>query len=418
MNKNNFFKNRENLVKKLDKASIVAVFAGIEKHKSADAFYTFTPNRNFYYLTGIERENMILLMNSTNNSTYLFIEENTEYKEKWLGARMSKEKASEISGIEEKNIFYLEAFEKHFQSLLTSRMNLSPKYLYLDLLRDKGNEHPETFEFARKVKDKYPELIIQNLEFHLNTLRMIKTKEEIDEIKKAVDITKEGIESLMKNSKVGLYEYQLESYYKQSIMYNNSSESFPTIAASGGNATVLHYVDNNSLLKDNTLILFDLGAYSSHYCSDITRTFPVNGKFTERQKEIYEVVLKANKESIKHIKPGMTFVEINKFARDILIEGCKGLGLMTEDKDISKFYYHGLGHYLGLDVHDVGHYKTIEEGMVLTIEPGLYIKEENIGVRIEDDIVITKDGCINLSSNIIKEVDEIEKFMKNTPKNQ
>ncbi|XMB87427.1 aminopeptidase P family protein [Mycoplasmatota bacterium WC44] len=417
MNNNNFINNREKLFERICDNSLVVMFAGIEKHKTADQYFDFEPNRNFFYLTGISRDNMVLVMRKgEKNETYLFIEENTELKAKWDGARMSKEEASELSGIEVKNIRYLEAFDNFFQAMMgVSRLGSKPaEFLHLDILRSKGNEHQETFEFSRKVKDLYPELQVKNVNIELGYLRMFKSDAEVEEIQKAVDFTNEGILNLMRNAEPGLYEYQIESFYKQSLMFNNTTESFQTIAASGVNATTLHYVDNNAKVEDNTLCLFDLGSISNNYCSDITRTFPANGKFTDRQRAIYEIVLKANKESINYVKPGVTWTEINKFAKDILIKGLKDLGIIKEDSEISKYYYHGLGHFLGLDVHDVGIYsEPLSEGMVLTIEPGLYIAEEKIGIRIEDDILVTKDGFVNLSADIIKEVHDIEEFMQN-----
>ncbi len=407
--------NRTRLFDRLKDESITVIYAGNFKHKSADAYFDFEVNRNFFYLTGLDKEKMILVMVKNNqNQSYLFIEENTELKAKWDGARMSKEEAAEISGIDIANIRYLEEFDIFFQNLNgVSRMGtLPPEYLYLDLLRRTGFEHLEAHRFAKEAGEKYPELQIKNVESDLGFIRMFKSDEEVAEIEKAIDLTNEGILNIMRNIEPGLYEYQVESFYKQSLMFNNTSESFKTIAASGANATTLHYVDNNAQTEDGQLILFDLGALSNTYASDISRTIPVNGIFSERQKQVYEIVLKANKESIKALKPGLTWGEINKVARDILTEGLKELGLIKEDHEVIKYYYHGLGHFLGLDVHDVGVYaEKLQEGMVITIEPGLYISEWGIGVRIEDDVLVTKNGCKNLSEDIIKEVADIEEFM-------
>ena len=219
----------------------------------------------------------------------------------------------------------------------------------------------------------------------------------------------------MKNAKAGMYEYQLETYFDQYIKYNGQKDvSFKTIAATGINATVLHYTTNDTILKEDELILFDLGCRTDLYISDISRTFPVNGKFTERQKEVYEKVLDVNKKCIKFLKAGVTWKEYNDYARYLLAEACIELGLIEDKKDVVKYYMHSIGHSIGLDTHDPSlNYLPITEGMTLTVEPGLYIEEEKIGIRIEDDVLITKDGCINLSENIIKEVNDIEKFMKN-----
>ena len=189
--------------------------------------------------------------------------------------------------------------------------------------------------------------------------------------------------------------------------------AFNTIAATGKNATVLHYVDNNAEMKDGDLILFDLGAQYKYYNANISRTFPVSGKFTARQKEVYNAVLKVNEEIIKTIKPGITTAELNAKANDLLGEACVSLGLLEDKKDFRKYYFHSIGHSLGLDTHDViiDRNFTFEPGMVYTVEPGLYIPEESIGIRIEDDILVTEDGSINLTKDMIKTVEEIEDFM-------
>ena len=220
----------------------------------------------------------------------------------------------------------------------------------------------------------------------------------------------------MRNAKAGMKEYELEAYFDFNCKSKGVKDlAFKTIAAAGKNATVLHYVDNNAEMKDGDLILFDLGAQYKYYNADISRTFPVNGKFTERQKEVYNAVLSVNEEIIKTIKPGITTAEINEKANDLLGEACVKLGLLEDKKDFRKYYFHSIGHSLGLDTHDIviDRNFTFEPGMVYTVEPGLYIPEESIGIRIEDDILVTEDGAISLTKDMIKTVDEIEEFMKN-----
>ncbi|NLL68730.1 MAG: Xaa-Pro dipeptidase, partial [Acholeplasmataceae bacterium] len=254
---------------------------------------------------------------------------------------------------------------------------------------------------------------INNIHQEIAALRMIKSSDEIDNIKKAIKITNEALNNVLKNIKSGIYEYEVVADYNYILGKHNVEPSFDTIAASGHNATVLHYVENNSVIPKNSLMLFDLGVNYSNYASDISRTYPVDGKFTPRQKEFYELVLKANKETIKMLKPGVTWKEFNDYAKDILSSGLIKMGLIKEKEEISKYYYHSIGHFLGLDVHDVGVYNVaLQAGMVVTVEPGLYISEEDIGIRIEDDILITENGSINLSIDIPKEIDEIEKLMK------
>ena len=208
------------------------------------------------------------------------------------------------------------------------------------------------------------------------------------------------------------YEYQLESYFDQAIKYHGGTGyAFPTIAASGGNATCLHYQENTDIAKNGDLILFDLGSSLNMYCADISRTFPVNGKFSERQKQIYNIVLGAQQHALNYTKPGITTKELNQKVIEYYAVELKKIGLINEDKEVIKYYYHGVSHHLGLDCHDLCEYTPLEVGAIITCEPGLYIAEENIGIRIEDDILITEDGYINLSSQIIKTVEDIESYL-------
>lgn len=413
MNKEFFINNRKKLGEYINDNSLLVLFSGQAPQKSADENYPFLPNMNFYYNTGLNREKFILVISKINGKIEekVYIEKPNPDIEKWIGKRMRKNEVKEISGID--NIMFIDDFESHIASILI-REDINNIYLDMEKRRWEGNIK-EASIFASKIRDKYPFIDIKNIYHKISDMRTIKTKEEVESIKEAINITNEGIKSLMKNAKAGIFEYQLESYFDFTIKTNGAKDfAFKTIAASGKNATVLHYEDNNSNIKDGDLILFDLGAKYNHYSADISRTFPVNGTFTPRQKEVYEAVLKAEVDTINKVKPGMTLKELNDFTKGILIEEAKKLGLIENDDEITKYYYHSVSHYMGLDTHDVGSYsKKLEPGMVITVEPGLYIEEEGIGIRIEDDVLITEDGCENLSKDIIKTVEEIEEFMKN-----
>lgn len=411
MKKKIYAENRKKLVERLKNNSILIMFAGNAPKKSADEAYPFTPNRNFYYLTGIDEEKIILMISKVNGKVEetLFIQKADPVMEKWVGKTISAEEAKEISAME--GIKYLEDFEATVHRLITS---YDIEKVYLDLEKDRWSSmNSISGEFANTIKNKYPQIKVKNIFNSIYELRLIKNEEEIEEMKKAIDITKEGIESLMKNAKAGIKEYQLEAYFDFVLKTNGVKDyAFKTIAASGKNATVLHYVANNSDIKDGDLILFDLGAQLNYYNADISRTIPANGKFTERQKQIYNVVLKAELEVIKAIKPGLPFVELNNIAKKYLAEGLKELGVIEKDEELSRYYYHGVSHFLGLDTHDVGSREVdLKPGMVVTVEPGLYIEEEAIGIRIEDDVVVTEEGYEVLSKDIIKTVEEIEAFM-------
>lgn len=416
MRKEVFCKRRERLGEDLSDNSMIVLFAGKAPYKSADELYRFSPNRNFYYLTGIEDNKIIYVMTKINekiNET-LFIEERDIVLEKWVGKTLTKDEAKEISGVE--NIVLLKEFKGTIGNYINS---MGIENIYVDLERQEYDmAATEANEFALKIKTRYPQVKIGNIYNRICDYRTIKSEDEINEIKKAIDITYEGIKEMWKNVKPEMKEYEVEAYFDFTLKKNGVKEyAFSTIAAAGENATILHYEDNNGQIKDGDLMLLDLGAQYNYYNADISRTFPVNGKFTERQKNIYNIVLKTNERIIEEIKPGITIRKLNDIAKSVLIEGCKNLGLIKEDNEISRYYYHGIGHLLGLDTHDVGGRDLeLKPGMILTNEPGLYIEEEGIGIRIEDDILVTENGCINLSSEIIKTVEDIENFFKENNK--
>ena len=413
MKKEVFIKNRDNLANLLENNSLVILFAGEALYKSADEKYPFTPNRNFYYLTGINEEQHILVMEKQNDELFetMYVLRPDEMQEKWTGKTIRDYEAREVSGIEE--VKYLDNFHTDLNNLLISG---NIKNVYLDLERrgfDEELRYPQSF--AKNLKKKYADVVVKNVYNEISNLRKVKSKEEIEEMQKAIDITTKGVEVLMKNCKVGMKEYELEAYFDFTLKQNGVTDfAFNTIAASGKNATVLHYVDNNSELKDGDLILFDLGAQFNYYNGDISRTFPINGKFTKRQKEVYEEVLKVNEEITKMLVVGVTFREVNDKANDLIAEACIKLGLIEDKAGFRKYYFHSIGHSLGLDTHDVGErWGELKEGMVFTVEPGLYIEEEEIGIRIEDDVLITKEGPVVLTKDCIKTVEEIENFMAN-----
>ncbi len=416
MNKEFYINNRKKIIEGLKDNSILLLHSGMVFQSTGDQNFPFNVNRNFYYLTGINQEDVILMIIKGLHGVreYLFIEENDLDLCKWVGFKLTKEEARSISGVE--NVLYRDDFEKFLYSNLNpSRKNYEEiQYLYLDLERRQDLEYTTLpFRFSRRFKNDYPEIKIENIYSKIVRNRMIKSKEEVDLIKASIETTRKGLENVMRNIKPGLYEYQAETYYDSAIKWDGQKDySFKTICASGKNATILHYVDNNAIIKDNDLVLFDLGCQTNFYISDISRTYPANGKFTPRQKQIYEIVLNCNKECIKFIKPGITWKEYNEYANSLLIKGLKKIGLIKKDEELIKYYWHSIGHSIGLDTHD----PSIEnvkftKGMLTTVEPGLYLEDEGIGIRIEDNVLVTDDGCINLSSSIIKEIDEIENFM-------
>lgn len=407
---------RENYFKNVKDASISIFYSGKEVKQSLDQNYPFYVNNNFYYLTNINQADAYLVLIKGNKMTksLLFIEPYDHLKALWTGEVLTFEKAKELSGVEE--VYPLNALKQVISSYLTlarSAVFGVLEHLYFDFTNSMLEEKDHLYYLSKEFKNFYPYLNQENAHPILSELRMVKDDMEVNNIKKALEITKEGILLMMKHAKPLMKEHELEAFYHFTLYKHGVRPSFKTIAASGVNATVLHYEKNNDVINDYELILFDLGVSYNEYASDISRTFPVNGKFTDRQKAYYEIVLNANKKVIEFIKPGVTNKEVNDYAKKLLAEGLIKLGKITDESELSKYYYHSIGHFLGLDVHDVGNYiKPFKEGEIFTVEPGLYIKEENIGIRIEDDILITKDGNINLSKDIIKEVNDIEEYMK------
>lgn len=413
MNKELFIGNRKRFFDRLEDNSLCILFSGNPPKKTADEMYTFSVNRNFYYLTGIDEKDLVVVLSKVkgNIETTIFIHKADPVMEKWVGKTIGEEEAKDRSGID-KVLYKDELFSYIHKTIVSASID----NIYLDLERASYEEEKTIAEkLAGELRDRYPYLFIKNAYPIISELRMIKSKDEIEEIKKAIAITGEGILNAMRNAKIGMKEYEVEAYFDFVLKTKGVKDfAFKTIAASGKNATVLHYSDNNDLIGENEMLLMDLGAALNYYNADITRTFPVSGRFTERQKQIYNIVLKAQHETIKAIAPGVPFKEINVVTRRVFLEELKKLGLANTDEELSKYYYHNVSHHLGLDTHDVGSREVdLKPGMVLTVEPGLYIEEESIGIRIEDDVVVTENGCEVLSTSIIKTVDEIEKFMAN-----
>ena len=408
---------RQNLFNKLEDNSIAILHSGYSVFKTADSTYPFVVNNNFYYLTGIDQIDVTLMVCKFNNAykEYLFIDEIDEVMSKWVGRTLTKEEASEISGVATTSILYNDTFNRMLTNMLQPTRHFVDvaKNIYLDFERRPIKLY-NTFalNLSRMLKKDYPSINLENLYVHLLQMRMVKDNHEIELITESIGTTKRAIYNVMDHKNELNNETLAEAYHNFKLTEENKKSSFGNIIAAGKNATILHYEENNTPIEKDSLLLMDVGCYTKHYSSDITRTFPVSGKFTQRQKEVYEVVLDCNKKCIEYAKAGMTWKELNDYAKSILSEGCKKLGLIKEDNELIKYYFHSIGHSLGLDVHDPSIDNLgLLEGMVITIEPGLYIEEESIGIRIEDNIQITKDKAIVLSKDIIKEVEDIEKYM-------
>ncbi|MBP1925830.1 Xaa-Pro aminopeptidase [Sedimentibacter acidaminivorans] len=412
MNTSFFVNNRNNFAQQMEDNSTAVFFSGKAPRQSADQEYEFSVDRNFFYLTGINKENMILLINKIAGKVTeeLFIPPVNEMFEKWFGILLRKEEAVEISGI--KTIQNSNEFNVLFAKRLCSADRPDNVYILSHII-DISESYDEYRKLASIIRKQFPTVKLLNYLDIVTSLRGSKSEEEIKEIKTAISYTKDALEFVMKNLKPGKFEYQVKADFEYQLMLRGSSPSFKTIGASGKNAVILHYIDLLNKIEDGNLILLDLGALSNNYASDITRTYPANGKFTQRQKDIYNIVLEAQDVAFDKMHVGAFEAEVNDAVKAHFARGLKTLKLIKDDSDVEKYYYHGIGHPLGLDVHDLRRRdKIMQANNVYTVEPGLYIKEEGIGIRIEDDIWVTKDGNINLSKDIIKTINDIENFMK------
>ena len=407
-----FKARREEVFNKMEAKSVLILFSGIESHVSADEYAPFEANRNFFYLTGLRRDNMVLVMDKAveEPKTFLYIEEADETVVRWTGKKVSVEEAKEVTGIED--VRFIDSFQGEISRIMTRE---DVKNFYFDCYREQVSDLADYNAVkAKEFTDRYLGVTVKNLHPIIAEMRMQKDNDEITQIREAVRVTDEGLKRVLKKLEPGKKEYQAQADFEYTIKYLGAEgPSFATIAGSGMNGTMLHYETNQETCKDGDLLLLDLGAKWQGYCSDITRTYPVNGTYTDRQKKVYNIVLKANRAVAKAAKPGMTLRELNDICKKVLAEGCIELGLIKEEKEIDKYYMHGVSHHLGIDVHDVtvASNSKLRPGAVITDEPGLYIDEWETGIRIEDDLLITEDGCEVLSEAIMRNPDEIERYM-------
>ena len=406
---------REALLEKMEAGSMLLVYSGGTVPCSLDEGYAFEANRNFFYLTGLRRENMALAMvkagtEDLKDHIVLFIEEPIPSMERWTGKRVTKNEAKEIAQLED--VRYIDSLDGFISRCVNREV---VEALYMECYRDaKGDTDCYNMQKAKEMLAAYPTLALKNAFPMLAAMRMVKDESEIALMQKAIDLTGEALTRVLGTLKPGMMEYQAQAEFEYAIrMGGADGTAFATIAGSGINGCMLHYGTNHCRMQDGKLLLMDLGAKYAGYCADITRTYPVNGKYTERQKQIYDIVLAANRAVKAAAKPGMTTVQLNDICKKTLAEGLIGIGKIKSEEEIGTYYMHGVSHHLGIDTHDAVDPRCakLTPGMVITNEPGLYIDEEEIGIRIEDDLLITEDGCIELSEKIARTTEEIEAIM-------
>ena len=392
--------------------SLMVLYSGESVPASMDEGYPFEANHHFFYLTGLRRENMALVMStsSAEPKTILLIEEPVPAMERWTGRRVTKEEAQEISGIAD--VRYIDSLPGVISRFMTREWVESA---WFDCYRDAmGDVDSYNMQKAKAFAKAYPTVTLRNAHPVIAKLRMRKDESELACMQEAIDLTGRALHHVLTRLAPGQMEYQAQAEFEYAIRYGGAEgTAFATIAGSGLNGCMLHYGTNHCRMEDGSLLLMDLGAKVRGYCADITRTYPVNGRYTPRQKEIYDIVLAANRAVAKAARPGMTLAQLNDLCKQTLADGLIRIGKIESAEEIGRYYMHGVSHHLGIDTHDATgpDALALAPGMVITDEPGLYIDEEEIGIRIEDDLLITRDGCTVLSAAIPRTTEEIEAIM-------
>ncbi len=423
INKALFVDNRKRFNAKLTKKDIAIIAPNPQVMENGDAIYKYKANSDLYWLTGIDQEDTYYISAPGHSQPalreVLVILRASEHMEKWEGHKLTPKEAREISGIE--TVIYTDQLDTHLKSAIHQS-----SIIYINSNEnDRLSNHTLRTDtiFIEKMKASYPLHAYGRASDILKSLRQIKNKYEIEVIKKAINITHKAYKKVLQTIEPGIYEFELEAEIMAEFLRNRASRNaYGNILASGPNACILHYIDNNQKCKDGDLILMDFGAEYGGYTSDLSRTIPVNGKYTKRQKEVYNAVLAVHEFAKKYLKHGVDFKKYNDAVNKEMEKQLIKIGLITKT-DIKnqdpanpayrQYYYHGLSHHLGIDVHDLGWLQgKVQAGMVLTVEPGIYIAEEGIGVRIENDIVVTRTGITDLFKGIPITVSQIENAMK------
>lgn len=417
-----FIENRQKFAAKLKPNAIAVLNSSDIMPTSADGIRSFIQNTDIFYLSGTDQEESILVIfpdaGEEKHKEILFVKETDEKITVWEGPKYSKEEATAISGIQ--TVYWTGEFEKVFRPLVfeADRICLNSN----EHLRADVTVETRDARFLKWCKKLYPLHKYERLAPIMHELRAVKSDIEIDLIKRACKITENAFRRLLRFIRPGVWEFEIEAEIYHEFLTNRSrGPAYIPVIASGPNACILHYVQNNRQCEDGDLLLIDFGAEYANYSSDLTRTVPVNGKFTRRQKDVYNAVLRVQKAAIQLLRPGNTLEEYNKGIGHLMENELIGLGILdakkvknqNQDSPLYKKYFmHGTSHHLGLDVHDFGNkYRKFEEGMVFTCEPGIYIKEESIGIRLENDILLSKDCPVDLTGDIPIETKEIEDLM-------
>jgi Xaa-Pro aminopeptidase len=422
IDKDLFIHNRKNFAERMKSKSLAVFNSNDIVTTGSDSTLPFKQHRDIFWLSGVDQEESILLLfpdaADEKQREILFLKETNEHIAIWEGEKLTKDAAFDTSGI--KTVYWLPQFHTIFNNLMAEAESV-----YIN-----KNEHLRANTEAQTREDRWIEWCMKKYPAHqylrsnpiLQELRAVKHQIEIDLMQQACNITEKGVRRILPFIKPGVMEYEIEAELMHEFLLNRSQGfAYTPIIGSGRNACVLHYIENNQECKDGEVILMDFGAEYANYSSDLTRCVPVNGRFTKRQKEVYNAVLRVKNSAIEILKPGVTLKDYHVEVGHLMEKELVDLGLITMD-DIKnqnpdwpaykKYFMHGTSHYIGLDTHDYGTWSgPIPEGSVFTVEPGIYILEEELGIRLEDDYVITRNGHVNLMGNIPIEAEEIEDLM-------
>lgn len=424
LNNSLFIDNRKRFVSKLKPNSIAIFTSNYEYVWNGDAHYKFKQNSDIFWLSGIDQEDSFLVLFPDcpvpEYREALFLKETNEKIAVWDGHKLDKQEAFEVSGI--RNVFWNDNLIEKLRAIINMA---SAVYLSLNENDRFAFSSPyKSLDFAKQIKEVFPLHQYERAAPILQRLRSVKNHYELEVMRQAVQISKKGFLRLLKFVKPGVEEHQVEAELTHEFLWNRANgHSFSPIVASGASACVLHYVENNKPCKDGDLLLVDCGVDYANYASDMTRVLPVNGKFSARQKDVYNAVLRVMRGAQKLLKPGVLLMEYHQEVGKLMEKELIGLGLITQEEIANqnpawpaykKYFMHGTSHFLGIDVHDVGmRYEPMQEGMTFSCEPGIYIPEEGIGIRLENEVLITKDGCLDLmdEAGMPIEIEEIEALM-------
>lgn len=407
MNRDFHQSNREQLYQALEDGTILLLFSGHAPRKTQDENYPFYGDRNFLYLTGIDREGFLFLAEKEGGSVkeQIFLPPPDPMEERWTGVRMKPEEASACSGVEE--IRYLKEFSSYFHQKIRSGHFHT---LAMDFYKfDAADRDTEAFLMAKTVRKDYPHLLLFDISRRIRQLRAIKAPCEIAAIREAAKITRAGITAMMRASRPGLYEYQLKAEFDYALAQHGVlTPAFPSIVSSGKNNFCIHYYEYMGQVQDGDMILADVGAKYDNLFNDVSRGWPANGRFSEKQRQLYTCAYRTSQHMFSIIRPGMPMADVDRLAREYNFGQLKELGLCRSYDEAGRYIWHGGAHHVGYDVHDLVEAETVLPGMVFCVDIGIYCEEWGIGFRLEDNCLVTEDGCENLTVKIPRTIEEIE----------